>query len=130
MTRTVRDAAILLNVLAARDPADPATRRLQRPPDYTACLDKDGLKGARIGVPSNPADPANDSYYPAQTPRTQAAMREVIAVLEDAGATVVRANIPTIGWMGGPGTNMAVLNTNPHSPTRYKPGLSLDRLPL
>ena len=121
LTRTVRDAAILLNVLAARDPADPVTRRLQRPPDYTACLDPDGLTGARIGVPSNPADPANDSYFPAQTARTQAAMREVIAVLESAGAIIVRANIPTIGWMGGPGTNMAVLNTNPHSPTRFKP---------
>ena len=121
MTRTVRDAAILLNVLAARDPADPATRRLQRPRDYTAYLDPDGLKGARIGVPSNPADPANDAYYPPQTARTQAAMREVIGVLESAGATIVRANIPTTGWMGGPGTNMAVLNTNPFSATRYKP---------
>jgi amidase len=121
LTRTVCDAAILLNVLAARDPADPTTRRLQRPPDYTECLDGGGLKGARIGVPSDPADPANDAYYPAQTERTQAAMREVIAVLESAGATIIRANIPTIGWMGGPGANMAVLNTNPHSPTRYKP---------
>jgi amidase len=121
MTRTVRDAAILLNVLAARDPADPATRKLQRPLDYTECLDPGGLRGARIGVPSDPADPANDSYYPVQIERTQTAMREVIAVLESAGATVIRANIPTIGWIGGPGTNMAVLNTNPHSPTRHKP---------
>ena len=40
MTRTVRDAAMLLNVLAARDPLDPATRRQQRPADYTAGLDK------------------------------------------------------------------------------------------
>jgi amidase len=121
LTRTVRDAAILLNVLAARDPLDPATRKLQRPADYTASLDKDGLKGARIGVPSNPEDAANDAYYPAQTPRTRAAMHEVIATLEAAGATIVRANIPSIGWMGGPGTNMAVLNLNPHSPTRHKP---------
>jgi len=121
LTRTVRDAAILLNVLAARDPADPATRKLQRQPDYTQCLDPDGLKGARIGVPSDPADPGNDAYFPAQTARTQAAMREVIAVLEGAGATIIRANIPTIGWMGGPGANMAVLNTNPHSPARYRP---------
>ncbi|MFI4948975.1 MAG: amidase family protein [Alphaproteobacteria bacterium] len=121
LTRTVRDAAILLNVLATRDPADPATRKLQRSRDYTECLDPDGLKGARIGVPSNPADPGNDAYYPPQTARTQAAMREVIAVLENSGATIIRANIPTIGWIGGPGTNIAVLNTNPHSPTRYKP---------
>src|ERR1700756_5397655 len=63
LTRTVRDAAILLNVLAAPDPADPATAGLQRPPDYTALLDRDGLKGARIGVPSDPSDPANDVYY-------------------------------------------------------------------
>ena len=36
LTRTVRDAAILLNVMAARDPLDPATRLLKRPKDYTA----------------------------------------------------------------------------------------------
>ena len=63
LTRTVRDAAILLNVLAAPRPADPATRHLQRPADYTSVLDPDGLKGARIGVPSDPADPGNDVYY-------------------------------------------------------------------
>ncbi len=61
LTRTVRDAAILLDVLAARDPSIAATRRLQRPADYAAVLEKDGLKGARIGLPSDPADPANDS---------------------------------------------------------------------
>ncbi len=121
MTRTVRDAAMLLNVLAARDPADPATRKLKRPVDYTDCLDADGLKGARIGVPSDPSDPANDTYWPAQTARTRAAMTEVIATLEAAGAAVIRANLPSIGWMGGPGTNMAVLNTNPFSATRHKP---------
>ena len=36
LTRTVRDAAILLNVMAARDPLDPATQLLKRPKDYTA----------------------------------------------------------------------------------------------
>src|SRR6201994_4781458 len=63
LTRTVRDAAILLNVLAAPDPRDPATQHQQRPKDYTVGLDKDGLKGARIGMPSDPADPLNDPYY-------------------------------------------------------------------
>jgi amidase len=121
MTRTVRDAAVLLNVLAARDPLDPATRKLERPLDYTDCLDKDGLRGARIGVPSVPKDPGNDVYFAPQTPRTQAAMREVVATLEAARATIVRASMPTIGWLGGPGTNMAVLTTNPHSPARWKP---------
>jgi amidase len=120
LTRTVRDAAILLNVLAAADPSDPATEALQRPADYTSVLDKDGLKGARIGVPSDPSDPANDFYYGPLTPRAAAVMREVIGVLEAQGATIIRANIPTEGWIGGPGTEMAILNRNPESPTKYQ----------
>jgi amidase len=121
LTRTVRDAAILLNVLAAADPTDPATAALQRPADYTSVLDKDGLKGARIGVPSDPSDPANDFYYGPLPPRAAAVMREAIAALEAQGATIVRANIPTEGWIGGPGTEMAILNRNPESPTKYQP---------
>ena len=121
LTRTVRDAAILLNVLAAADPSDPATEALQRPVDYTSVLDKDGLKGARIGVPSDPSDPANDFYYGPLMPRAVAVMREALAVLEAQGATIVRANIPTEGWIGGPGTEMAILNRNPESPTKNQP---------
>jgi amidase len=121
LTRTVRDAALLLNVLAATDPSDPATEALQRPADYTRVLDKDGLKGARIGVPSDPSDPANDFYYGPLPPRAAAVMREALAVLEAQGATIVHANIPTEGWIGGPGTEMAILNRNPESPTKYQP---------
>jgi amidase len=121
LTRTVRDAAILLNVLAAGDPLDPATAELHRPTDYESFLDRDGLKGARIGVPSDPSDPANDFYYGPLPPRAAAVMHETIAVLEREGATVVRASIPTEGWVGGPGTEMPILNRNPESPTKNQP---------
>ena len=52
MARTVRDAVIVLGVLAGTDPNDPATadsdtRGLV---DYTPFLDADGLRGMRIGV--------------------------------------------------------------------------------
>jgi amidase len=51
MTRTVRDAALVLNALAAVDPRDPATQSPGREThDYTAFLDADGLRGVRIGV--------------------------------------------------------------------------------
>ena len=52
MTRTVRDAAILLSAMAGADEEDEATKIKRRKayPDYTKFLDKDGLKGARIGV--------------------------------------------------------------------------------
>lgn len=126
MTRSVRDAAILLNVMAAPDPLDPATAAQRRPADYTAFLEADGLKGARIGVPSDPSDPGNDVYYGPLTPRSAAVMKDVIAAIEDAGATVIRANMPTLGWIGGPGTEMAVLNRNPLSPMRN----TVQRLPI
>jgi len=118
LTRTVRDAAILLNVLASADPLDEATRDLKRPADYTSVLDKDGLRGARIGIPSDPKDAANDVYYGPLPPRAAAVMRDVISALEAAGATLVRANMPSISWMGGPGTDAAILNLNPESATR------------
>jgi amidase len=118
LTRTVRDAAILLNVLAATDPEDEATHDLKRPADYTSVLDKDGLRGARIGIPSDPKDPANDVYYGPLPPRAAAVMRDVMSVLEAAGATLVRANMSAISWMGGPGTDVAILNLNPESATR------------
>jgi amidase len=52
MTRTVRDAAILLSALAGVDPRDSATAASagRVSTDYTKFLDPNGLKGARIGV--------------------------------------------------------------------------------
>ena len=52
MTRTVRDAAIMLNVMAGIDLRDPATAasRSRGRVDYTRYLDPNGLRGARIGV--------------------------------------------------------------------------------
>ena len=121
LTRNVRDAAILLNVLAAADPRDPATTAMQRPADYTSVLDADGLRGARIGVPSDPADPLNDVYYGPLPARAITVMTEAIAAIEASGATIVRANLPTAGWIGGPGTEIAILNRNPESPTFGQP---------
>jgi amidase len=121
MTRTVRDAALLLNVLAARDSLDPATRRQRRPADYTADLTNDAMKGARIGVPSDPADPLNDRYYGKLPPKWNQVVADAIQVIEDLGAVVVRASMPTAGWMAGPGTTMAVLNRNPLSPNNGNP---------
>ena len=121
LTRSVRDAAILLNVLAARDPQDAATRHLQRPDDYTSFLDADGLRGARIGVPSDPSDPGNDVYYGKLGMRASGVIGSAIALLEAQGAAIIRANMPTAGWIAGPGTEIAILNRNSESPTRYEP---------
>jgi len=48
MTRTVTDNALLLNIIAGYDPADPASARAPVV-DFTADLEK-GVKGLKIGV--------------------------------------------------------------------------------
>jgi len=52
MARRVRDAALLLSAMTGVDPRDPATlaSKGRARPDYTAFLDPDGLRGARLGV--------------------------------------------------------------------------------
>ena len=52
MTRTVSDGAILLGAMTGVDPRDPATAGSENHShsDYTAFLDADGLRGARIGI--------------------------------------------------------------------------------
>src|SRR5260221_1473236 len=65
MARTVTDAAILFGALegASPDANDAATKKCTPPPgrDYTKFLNKDGLKGARIGIP-------RANFYDAFTP--------------------------------------------------------------
>lgn len=52
MARTLEDAVRVLEVIAGYDPADPITKNCvgKAPDNYMQFLDKDGLKGARIGV--------------------------------------------------------------------------------
>ena len=52
MARTVEDAAAVFQVVVGGDPTDPVTvaAASHLPQDYAAALQRDGLKGARIGV--------------------------------------------------------------------------------
>ena len=52
MTRSVRDAAIMLDVIAGYDPNDPVTAQSygRKPATYTSFLDRNGLRGLRLGV--------------------------------------------------------------------------------
>ena len=81
MTRTVRDAALLLNVLADEDAADPRTAESRgKRVDYTKALFEDGLRGARIGV-------ARKTF--AKHPEVVANIEAAIAVLKERGAIIV-----------------------------------------
>ena len=56
LARTVRDTALLLNVIAGYDPNDPVTAASvgRVPPTYASYLDADGLRGMRLGVLREP----------------------------------------------------------------------------
>jgi amidase len=85
MARSVTDAATLLDVVAGYDPEDPITQRSQGhiPPTYTASLDKNGLRGARIGVFRPYIDTATAD------PEVKALMEKAIQDLQAQGADIV-----------------------------------------
>jgi Asp-tRNA(Asn)/Glu-tRNA(Gln) amidotransferase A subunit family amidase len=63
MTRTVKDAAIVLDVIAGYDSNDPLTAYAvgHIPASYTSALRLDGLKGAHIGVIRQAMDAKTDA---------------------------------------------------------------------
>jgi amidase len=83
MTRTVRDAAIVLSAIAGIDPRDPMTAdsRGRGQIDYTRYLDANGLRGARIGV-------ARETFFGYSDP-TDAVISAAIEVMKAQGATIV-----------------------------------------
>jgi amidase len=85
MTRNVTDAAVMLGVMTGVDPNDPATaaQRGHAFRDYTRFLDKNALRGARIGVWRE------GTYDPAVQPRVHAVINATIAALRAQGATVI-----------------------------------------
>lgn len=89
MTRTVRDAAVLLSVLAGIDSEDAATASSSSKSyaDYTQFLDPKGLATARIGVARQ---------YFNIGPAVTKIMEDAIDAMRKAGATIVDpADLPT-----------------------------------
>jgi amidase len=93
--RTVADAAAILDALAGADPRDPATQTNgdNLPTSYTAFLDLDGLRGARIGVPRH--------RYWGISPEADAIGEEALEAMRRSGAEIVDpADIPTADALG------------------------------
>ncbi len=82
MTRTVRDAAILLGALTGVDPRDLATQASAGHfhKDYTQFLDKNGLQGARIGVSRN---------FFGHNPFVDALIGQAIEAMRQQGAIII-----------------------------------------
>jgi len=90
ITRTVTDAAILLDAIAGYDSLDPITAYAAGhvPETYTAALDGNALRGARLGVVREPmdedAEPGSEDYR-----KVKAVIDAAIEDLRSAGAEIV-----------------------------------------
>lgn len=89
MTRTVRDAAILLSAIAGKDGADPASKDYAGQSDYTKFLGDTRLKGSKIGV---------GRQFFGFNDKVDKIMEDAIGVLKALGATVVdKTDMSTVG---------------------------------
>ena len=90
MARTVRDLAKLLDIMVGYDPEDPLTARgVGHVPDsFTKFLDKEGLKGARIGILRESmgydAEPESEDFE-----KITEIFNRAVAELKTAGADIV-----------------------------------------
>ncbi|MDN5202886.1 amidase [Fulvivirgaceae bacterium BMA10] len=96
MARTVSDAATLLGALTGIDPRDDRTLESEGKSftDYTQFLDKDGLKGARIGIGRN---------FMGFHEKVDTLMEKAILAMKNAGATIIDLDEVTPNGMGRAG---------------------------
>lgn len=85
LTRTVEDAALVLQAIAGRDPRD-STSAAVEVPDYSAALEG-GVRGFRIGV-------AREYFSPAMDAGVREAVMKAVGALEGLGAHVSEISLP------------------------------------
>jgi aspartyl-tRNA(Asn)/glutamyl-tRNA(Gln) amidotransferase subunit A len=85
MTKDVRDAALLLNVIGGKDVRDSTSADIALP-DFTRALNKPS-KGLRIGIP-------REYFIEGSDAEVERAVREAIKVLEGIGAVTVDISLP------------------------------------
>lgn len=85
MTRTVKDAAYLLQAIAGKDPNDNYTSAIPFDPlpDYVAACNYSSLRGKRIGIPRNVI------YTELGDEPVLAAFEAAIQTIKRAGATII-----------------------------------------
>lgn len=87
MARQVRDAALLLQIIAGYDPLDPYSANVPVA-DYLADIEA-GIRGRRVAL-------AEGEYFSVTDPHVDAAVRRAASVMEDLGAHVEPVELPEL----------------------------------
>jgi aspartyl-tRNA(Asn)/glutamyl-tRNA(Gln) amidotransferase subunit A len=85
IAKTTRDAALILNAIAGKDPRDSTSLDVSVP-DHTALLGRD-LRGVKLGIP-------REYFIPGTDPQVDAAIRAAIAQYEKLGAEIIDVSLP------------------------------------
>ncbi|KAK3349302.1 hypothetical protein B0T25DRAFT_238815 [Lasiosphaeria hispida] len=100
ITKTVKDAAIMLNLMG-RSPYDPLSTRIpvETILDYVESCKVDGLAGSRLGVPRNNTD--NPFAASMNLSAVMETFDRVLDLIKGAGATIIEnANYPAYPSVG------------------------------
>lgn len=134
MARTVTDLAKLLDGMVGYDPEDPITALgvIHTPKTYTAFLDKNALKGARIGVLREPvgtgSKPESEDFK-----LVDVVFQKSLEELKTAGATVIDITVPDLKSLMAKRTSDPALNDEalrvylgrtPNSPLKTRDDIS------
>jgi aspartyl-tRNA(Asn)/glutamyl-tRNA(Gln) amidotransferase subunit A len=85
MTKDVRDAALIMNVIGGNDPRD-STSAAMPMPDFTRAL-TGSAKGLRLGIP-------REYFVGGMDSEVEQAVRAAVQVLEEVGATTAEVALP------------------------------------
>jgi aspartyl-tRNA(Asn)/glutamyl-tRNA(Gln) amidotransferase subunit A len=89
LTKTVKDSALLMNVISGHDPRD-STSAPVPVPDFTAAIGQD-IKGIRLGVPK-------EYFIEGIEKEVELSVKGAIRKLEDLGAIPVEISLPHTGY--------------------------------
>jgi aspartyl-tRNA(Asn)/glutamyl-tRNA(Gln) amidotransferase subunit A len=87
MTRSVKDAALVMNAISGPDPRDPSSSE-RNPEDFTRRLGRP-IDGLRIGIPK-------EHYFDVLDAEVEKSVMAAAGVLEGMGATIEQVSIPML----------------------------------
>jgi aspartyl-tRNA(Asn)/glutamyl-tRNA(Gln) amidotransferase subunit A len=103
LARTVADAAIMLRVIAGRDPLDP-TAAAKPVPDYRGSL-RGGLRSVRLGWP-------REYFFERVDAEVKKAIEAAANQFEKLGAAIEEISLPNVSASDEPSTQIALAEAN------------------